>query len=186
MTAPILSIEDKFNKFALLEVDDGSGAVVHIKITRLDAEIARSVECPSNTTVSKLNIAAEIGRYDVLVDNVPLHVGTIIKAKCTIGEFRGIKQLDLKRIHVLSSTADEIKEWADVARWKKDVLSKPWVLSEQRLSELRDRDEEERKRKKVQEKKEAERLRIKVRRWEEKAERRRRQEEVIMNAGAII
>jgi hypothetical protein len=196
ITAPIVQIEDLFGKYALLALDDGSGSNVSVKITRLPPEIRNPVVCPSNTTVDNLNIVAKLGRYDVVVDDTVLDIGTVVKIKCTISEWRQAKQLELKRIHIVRSTADEVKAWEEVVRWKRDILGKPWVLSQEQLQELEAAERESRRKRRMKERAGEERTRQsvakrarraeKMRLYEQKAEKKRRHEEVIMNAGALV
>jgi hypothetical protein len=124
-----------------------------------------------------------------------LDIGTVIKVKAVIGEFRYVKQLELKRIYVLRTTAEEVKEWAEVARWKRDVLSKPWVLTPERLRELDGEDARERRKQRDVERKNVEYKKVKeeklakkrerVERHEAKAEKRRKQKEEELNKGAL-
>jgi hypothetical protein len=196
ITGPVVSIEDVASKYALLTVDDGSGATIVVKITRLEGEIANSVDCPSNTTIDNVNIQGSLGRFDVLVDDVVLDTGTVVKAKGTIDEWRGTKQIKLERIQIVRSTAEEIQEWEDVARWKREILDKPWVLGREKLEEMeqKHRDDREKELEKQQRKEEMKRAYLvkqrdrdaKRKAHEEKRERRRRKEEVMMNAGALI
>ncbi|KAF2426610.1 hypothetical protein EJ08DRAFT_637864 [Tothia fuscella] len=196
ITAPVVQIEDLFGKYALLALDDGSGANATVKITRLPAEITNSIDCPSNTEVDNLNIISSLGRFDISVDDTVLDIGTVVKVKCTISEFRGTKQLDLKRVHVVKSTSEEVKAWEDVVKWKRDVLSKPWVLTPKELNDLETSERALRRMKRLEERAEEEHQRVRVvkkakrkekmRLHEEKVEKRRRQEEVIMNAGALL
>ena len=83
--------------------------------------------------------------------DVSLH--SIIKAKGSLGEFRGNKQLLLRRVAVLHDTNDEVNAWTEAIKFKKNVLSKPWHLTEKFISEERGRvmrtiEEEERKKEK--------------------------------------
>lgn len=191
-----MSIEDKINKYTLLELDDGSGAIITVKITRLAADIASTVDCPSNTTVSNVDILASLGRYDVLVDKRPLDIGSVVKVKCTISVFRNIKQLELKRIWILRSTAEEIAEWEVGAKFKSEVLSQPWVLSKERLRELQKAEIEKRSKRedaeRMEEKRQASEAAKKLKRaerrreHEQRKELKRRKEDIAMNAGAII
>jgi hypothetical protein len=194
--APIISIEDMFGKYVLLTLDDGSGATIVIKITRLPLEIVKSIDCPANTTVDNLNIISELGRFDVVVDNTILDIGTVVKVKCTIGEFRQVKQLDLQRIKVVRTTEEEVEWWDEVVHWKRDVLGTPWVLSKQEMDKLYAAEAEKRQQRRDEDRAAEERQRDKmVRRakraekrkgYEEKAERKRRREELEMNRGALI
>ncbi|OCK78360.1 hypothetical protein K432DRAFT_302162 [Lepidopterella palustris CBS 459.81] len=192
----IVAIDDINAKYTILTLDDSSGATIEVKITRLPTNISTLVECPSNTTVSNVHVAIRRGVFEVEVDGQNLDIGTVIKAKCTIAEFRGNKQLELKRVSVVRSTDEEVRAWAETARFRKDVLEKSWVLSERDQKQIK-------KELKMQWKKEKEHQRLKAehdaRRLErnrtrdektalseQKAERRRKKEEVIMNTGALI
>ena len=184
------------NKFALVELDDGSGSIITIKITRLDAESAKTADCPSNTTIANVDILTSLGRFDVLVDKKPLDIGNVIKVKCTISTFRNVRQLELKRIWVLRSTVEEVAEWHERAKFKSEVLSEPWALSQEKLRELqkaemekrRKREEAERMEEKKQKHDAAKQAkRVERRREHEmRKEARRRKEEELMNAGAIV
>ncbi|OCL07937.1 hypothetical protein AOQ84DRAFT_354732, partial [Glonium stellatum] len=191
----IVAIDDINSKYTILTVDDSSGATIEVKIVRLAPEIANAVDCPSNTTVDNVNVVAELGVFEVVVDGCNLDIGTIIKAKCTISEFRGNKQLDLKRVSLVRSTDEEAQAWAEMAAFRQNVLAKPWVLSEEELKRID-------KGLKVQRKKEKEYQRLKAEHearkrarkeawdqkmaeWEHKAEKKRRKEEAIMNYGAL-
>jgi hypothetical protein len=184
------------NRYTLLELDDGGGAIITVKITRLPPELVNPVESPSNTTVSNVDIVAEPGRYEVLVDKMPLDIGTVVKVKCTISVFRHLRQLELKRIWILKSTAEEIAEWEEGAKFKREVMHQPWILSKERLMELQKAEVETRKKREEAERREEKRLRYEVvakarrlerrRDHEERKEAKRRKEEDLMNAGAII
>lgn len=169
-----------------------------MKITRLskDQLLANHVDNASNTTVENVNIVSKIGIFDVFVDgHKKLDIGTVIKVKAVIGEFRKVKQLELKRIYVIRTTGEEVKEWAEVARWKRDILSKPWNLSPQKLKDLDSEDARERRKQRDTEKKKREynkakeeklaKRREKVERHEAKVEKRRKAIEDELNGGAL-
>ena len=87
-----------------------------------------------------------------------IDVGSVVKVKGGIGIFRGQKQIRLKVITIIGDTNAEIKCWNDMMEFRRDVLSKPWVVTAEeeekcRLEvdrEARWRIEEEAKRKKDQ------------------------------------
>ena len=155
-----------------------------------------SVELSSNTVVSNVSVSTGLGDFDVQVDGASLDVGTVVKVKGTIAEFRGVKQIDVKSVRVLRSTAEEVGEWADLARWKADVLARPWYLGKRKLRELQEADEADARRRVEEERaaqdRELSRKRRKVerlekmRRHEDRHEMKRRKEEVIFNHGALI
>jgi hypothetical protein len=201
ITAPIIEIEDVLSKYALLTLDDGSSAAIVVKITRLEKKVLdkHDVELESNTTVSNVNIPTGPGissQFCVEVDGEALDIGTVVKVKGTIEEFRAVKQIKLVRVKVVRSTAEEVREWEQVARWKDDTLSSPWYLGKRKLKELeervewdaRRRAEEERKKEEAQAAKALKKKHWadKIRRYEEKREMKRRKEELMFNAGALI
>jgi hypothetical protein len=185
-----------FGKYVLLTIDDGSGSTVVVKIKRLAANISAAIDCPSNTSVSNVNVRAGLGFFNVQIDDTAVDIGTVIKVKCTIEEFRGVKQLDLQRVSVIKTTAEEIKAWDGLSQFKKSVLSSPWALTNEELEILQQEivtenndirmaeidHEEHLKRHKERKKEKAETWRKR----EVKREIRRRNEEVLMNAGALI
>jgi hypothetical protein len=196
LVAPIVSIEDMFGKYALLTLDDGSGATIVLKITRLPSTITDSTDCPSNTTVDNVNVVSDLGRYDVVVDNKTLDIGTVIKVKCTIGEFRNVKQLELQRIRIVTTTEEEVEWWEEVIKWKRDTLGSPWVLSKEQIAELNATEAEKRKSRREAEEAAEEKARRKATRrakraekrkgYDQEAEMKRRKEELDMNKGALI
>lgn len=236
LVGTVVAVEDLGPRFVLLTLDDGSGATVELKVTRLSPAESAALHAAAastttttttiptattsssssssifHTTVDNLVVRSAIGVFEVLVGGIPIDIGTTIKAKATLGTFRGAMQGVLQRCWVLrghggagnggssSSTRDEAAEWLGTATFMLSVLAKPWVLSaddirrlERRLAqeEKQRRDEERRaERKRAERARRKEEVyrerREKVRVYEEKVERRRRQEEVLMNKGALV
>lgn len=167
-----------------------------IKITRLADDITSTIDCPSNTTIANVDVVSSLGNYDIHIDKQVLEIGTVVKAKGTISTFRNLRQIELKRIWIVRSTAEEMAEWVEGAKFKGEVLSKPWVLSQEQLKNLQKSEMQKRHKREEAARMEEKRLRHdaakKVRRAERrkehdlKKEARRKQEEDIMNTGAII
>lgn len=177
-------------------MDDGSGANIEVKVVRLTPDIYNPVESPSNTIIDNVNVVSQFGIFEVTVDSQPLDIGTVIKAKCTISEFRGAKQLDLKRVWEVPTTNEEAQAWAETASFKQDVLSKPWHISSAEHKKIKKEIKVERK--KMQE---YQRLKLEheikrkeqrkaheehLARKEAKTEVQRRKEEIMMSAGALV
>jgi hypothetical protein len=131
-----------------------------------------------------------------MVDDDEVDIGTVIKVKCTISEFRDLKQLEMKRVWRVSTTDEEAHAWAETAAFKREVLSAPWRISsaehkrikkeistEKRKNQERERLKAEHEVAKKEHRKEREEYMAKR---EVKLEARRRKEEVMMNAGALI
>jgi septal ring factor EnvC (AmiA/AmiB activator) len=132
-----------------------------------------------------------------------LDIGRVVKVKGTISEFRGQKQVELKRIWVIKTTNEEARSWEEAARFKMEVLDKPWHITKEEHSKIKAEDKAERRKNREwekamaahEEKKRAheEEKRRRAREYEKymaerekRLEVRRRREEVMMNAGALI
>jgi hypothetical protein len=196
LVAPVVSIEDMYGKYALLTLDDGSGKNIVVKITRLQPQNTNPVDYPTNTNVDNLNIVTNLSRFDVVVENTVLDIGTVVKVKCTVSEFRNVKQLDLQRIRVVETTEEEVEWWEEVIKWKRDVLGSPWKLSQEQIAKLNATEAKRRMKRREEEQAAEEKARQKALRrakraekrkqYEEKAEMKRRKEELEMNRGALI
>lgn len=194
LVAPIVAIEDVHINTTLLTLDDSSGECINVKIVRKDASKITAGE--SNTAVKNVDVHSSIGAFEVRIDDTPIGVTTVVKAKCTVSKFRDARQLDLKRISVIRDTDEEVAAWRAQVQFKRDVLSKPWVLtSEERATfDMRKVDEEKAARyqaKKDQIKRVAHRERKmereeKRRLHDERTEQKRRAAEERLNKGAIF
>jgi hypothetical protein len=170
--------------------------VITVKITCLGADVTSTIDCPSNTTIANVDVVSSLGNYDIHIDKQPLEIGAVVKVKGTISAFRNIRQIELKRIWVVRSTTEEIAEWQDGAKFKREVLSQPWVLSQEQLRDLQKSEMQKRHKREEAERMEEKRLRHDAAKTVRRAERRRehelkkeakrRKEEEIMNAGALI
>ncbi|KAF1845225.1 uncharacterized protein K460DRAFT_105256 [Cucurbitaria berberidis CBS 394.84] len=194
----IVAIDDINIKYTVLTIDDGSGANIELKIVRIPPAEHNPGDAASNTTITTIdnvNVVSQFGVFEVMVDNQPLDIGTVIKAKGTISEFRGIKQLDLKRVWIVATTNEEAHAWAEAAAFKQDVLSTPWHIDSAEHKKIKSMIKAEKKKlqdyeirkaeheAKKKEQKEARELYMAQR--EARLELRRRKEEVMMNAGAL-
>ena len=190
--APIVAIEDIFGKYAILTLDDGSGATISVKIKRIPTtatEVASVVDRPSNTTIPNVNVFSEIGKFNVEIDGRNIDTGTVVRAKCTITTFRGINQLDLQRASIIDTTKKEAMAWREVAQWKRKVLSKPWVLFDRDLRRLEAEEVERKKRdadKKLHRERRAKKYLYRKLEEDQKYEKSRVEEETVMNDGALL
>jgi len=176
-----------------MTLDDGSGACIDVRITR--KPVTKVVAGESNTDVKNLQVHSYLGCFELVVDGKGLDIGTVVKAKCTISSFRDTRQLVLKRISIIKNTNEEVAAWRETAGFKKDVLSKPWVLtSEERDSidrkkmedeqALRDGEKRFRAETRARNERHAKRAQ-KLNEHDERAERRRKERETRYNAGAL-
>ena len=192
----VVAIDDINLKYTVLTIDDGSGTNVEVKIIRAIPDVHNPVDSSSNTAIENVNIISRFGIFEVMVDRQPLNIGTIIKAKCTISEFRDLKQLEMKRVWIVSDTNEEAQAWTETAAFKRKVLSVPWHISsaehkritkEIKMEQKRNREYEQVKMEHTTKRKEQKRARENhMAQREKRLEARRRKEEVMMNAGALI
>jgi len=183
----LVDIETR-GRYTILSVDDSSGACIDVKITSRPVKLGDEGEYPSNTTIDNVDVKLEWGIPTLHLDFKPIVLGSALEFKGTISVFRATRQLDLKRLLPVPNTNAEAAAWVKTAKWKQNVLSRPWVLTQQERDAIDDkiRREERNERAKVKKRREwvarhgAERLR-----HEEKKEERRKRAEARMNVGAL-
>ena len=160
-----------------MTLDDSSGSCIDVKIERKDpAKI--DIDDTSNTTVSNLDIDTAIGyNSEIKIDGQKVDIGSVVKAKCTIGSFRGVKQLELKRCGVIKDTTEEAAAWESMAEFKREALAGPWVLSAADQAALDAQLQQEAMREQEEEKRERRSQRAHQKREEQRAERRKARED---------
>lgn len=169
---------------------------VELKIVRTGTEEQSLKKFRSNTTIGNVNVVSKSGVFEITVDDRIVNIGTVLKAKGTISEFRGAKQLELKRVQIVSSTEEEAQAWVDTAAFKTAVLSIPWRVTSIQHSGIKSKIKAEKKRAKEYDKRvreyelkraehEAAKAAHEARR-EARREVRRRKEEAMMNAGSLV
>lgn len=192
----VVAIDDINLKYSALTLDDGSGATVELKIVRTTSEEEGSKLPSSSTTVRNVNVISRFGVFEITVDHRNLDIGTVLKAKGTISEFRGVKQLELKRVQIVSSTDEEACAWGETAAFKAEVLSQHWRVTTAQHDKIKNKIKAEKKKAKEYEKRLRDYETKKAKhdgmrathqaQKEAKREARRRKEEAMMNSGALI
>jgi len=64
-------------------------------------------------------------------------IGMVIDIKGGIRIFRDQKQIEAQKIVILRSTGQEVDFWSKIIQLRSDILSKPWVLSEEEVRRCR-------------------------------------------------
>ena len=70
-------------------------------------------------------------------------VGTVVKVKGRVTNWWDTIQIEVIKIEVLGCTDQEVRCWNEVSAFKKDVLSKPWVVSQEEEEKCRREREKE-------------------------------------------
>ncbi|KAL8970537.1 MAG: hypothetical protein Q9183_001471 [Haloplaca sp. 2 TL-2023] len=104
-----------------------------------------------------------------------IDVGSVVKIKGGVSEFRGEKQITLERITPVRTTNEEATAWAQNATFYKSILSKPWIVtqSQQRQAKMDAEGSEREREARRERKREKTRAREKMRELKAKKERRR-------------
>lgn len=184
----VVDIELKANKYLLLTIDDSSGACIEVKTEIRTVREDDHAEYPSNTVVDNIDCVVHWGVPSLFINKAATYIGTVVRLKGTLDSFRNVRQIKLERAWVVKDTNEEAKAWAETAQWHRDIMSKPWVLSERERAKIdeqikRDamKEREKMKKRKAMDSQHAE----KKRKHLEKIEDHRRKKEEEYNAGAL-
>ncbi|KAI1644175.1 uncharacterized protein F4817DRAFT_347480 [Daldinia loculata] len=109
---------DEFYGRRIYTVDDSTGACIECGI---------SVPKPVD---SRYRNAAE----DPAPDPYPeIDVGMVVEVKGSTIVFREQKQIKVQKLQRVGSTNQEVQFWDKILNFRKDVLSKPWVLDKKEV-----------------------------------------------------
>ncbi|KAL9124732.1 MAG: hypothetical protein Q9217_005969 [Psora testacea] len=122
---------DLFPSRFIFTLDDSSGETIEITCERPKAtlptedthELSRTLALPETSTKG---ITAKGGEVDL----AGVDVGTVVKVKGGIRDWRGGRQVSLERISIIHTTNEESVAWTENVAFRKDVLGKPWCLEE--------------------------------------------------------
>ena len=177
------------DKYLILTLDDSSGACIEVKTELRVVKEDDHAEYPSNTVVDNVDAVVNWGVPSLYINKEAADIGTVVKVKGTIDTFRKTRQLRLERAWIVKDTNEEAKAWAETAQWRRDVLSKPWVLTAARRAEIDEginrelaKEREKMRKRRALDSQYAEKKRLRG----EKAEARRRREEEKYDAGALV
>lgn len=137
----------EYERLWVFTVDDGSGATIDVicrkpekpeqheeykpaqkHIHTLPAGAATSEACSAATVAEGVDARVEVlSRIDI---------GSVVKVKGTIGQFRSVRQITLERLQTVPDTNAEVRFWIQRMQLLADVLSKPWRLSAEEQKRL--------------------------------------------------
>ena len=131
-------------------------------------------------------------------DLTDVDVGSVVKVKGTVGDWRGTRQILLERIGVVKDTNEEVQCWEQNTKFLADILSKPWYVSPREQKRLlkeaegvkekdRGSDEKRRQRQRLKEKREERHRQQILESWErEEAERGKKADEYRKDVMATV
>ncbi|KAH6678819.1 hypothetical protein F5X68DRAFT_277835 [Plectosphaerella plurivora] len=135
----IVAIDD-FPGRHVFTIDDGSGACIetNVQVTKKPSELqgdgfARAYSFAPPELLFKVPECAQ------------LDVGQVVDIKGSLSTFRGEMTMQILKVKILRSTEDEVALWERRTAFQRDVLSKPWVLTERQIRRCRKEAEEDRK-----------------------------------------
>ncbi|KAI4135987.1 MAG: hypothetical protein LQ347_000164 [Umbilicaria vellea] len=129
----------------ILIIDDSSGETLEVMCPRL-------ISTDHSTTIDTVAVAEDfridtksntlgITATGLSIDLAGVDVGSIVKVKGGIGEFRGVRQMTLEKISTLHTTNDEAHAWSELSHFRATILNHPWVVShEEQRSSLEEAD----------------------------------------------
>ncbi len=152
---------DEYLGWRVYTLDDSSGmciectAVAPPSTTKVGFETASNqVSAASNSRSGNTN-GKEVAKAasgtakitpSVLEPQIPwdeMDVGLVVKVKGKVGEYRGVKKIEVIKIEILRSTDMEVRCWNEVLVFRRDILNVPWMISkeeEEKCRKNRERD----------------------------------------------
>jgi len=121
-----VSITTLSDDVAVITLDDSSGACIDA-IVRRDA----NHNDPLATKAEGITRGITADSTNLYLDKKLLVVGHVVKAKGTFTSFRDIRQVELRRVFLIQDTMEEMEAWNAAAAFKRDILLRPWKVSEE-------------------------------------------------------
>ncbi|KAL8788099.1 MAG: hypothetical protein Q9213_001857 [Squamulea squamosa] len=121
-----------------MTLDDSSGLTIEVickkNISTSTAPLDTTVDSHGSIKLNKLPAQKDDEHVCITsqgkIDLKVFEVGSVVKIKGGLSEYRGEKQVKLERISLIHTTNEEATAWAENATFHKNILYKPWVVSE--------------------------------------------------------
>ncbi|KAL7788763.1 hypothetical protein V8C43DRAFT_287030 [Trichoderma afarasin] len=126
----VVAIEQFFNR-RLYTIDDSSGRNI-IAVTTPPAPVKAKNE--STAGEQRTDKDADAQEADLYVD---IDVGMVVDVKGSVSSFRNEHQINIERMTVVKSTAQEVVLWEKRAKFRREVLDVPWVLRDKDVRRCR-------------------------------------------------
>ncbi|KAJ4861596.1 telomere regulation protein stn1 domain-containing protein [Trichoderma breve] len=126
----VVAIEQFFNR-RLYTIDDSSGRNI-IAVTTPPAPAKAKNE--STAGEQRTDKGADAQEADPYAD---IDVGAVVDVKGSVSSFRNEHQINIERMAVVKSTAQEVVLWEKRTRFRREVLNVPWVLRDKDVRRCR-------------------------------------------------
>lgn len=122
----VVAIDD-FGTRRVYTVDDSTGACIAcmVILPDLELDLKRGNE---DGAATKKNVQVEAMSGLLTNPFESIDVGSVVDVKGGMSTFREEKQITIEKMLTVRSTEQEMALWEKRARFRKEVLNKPWVL----------------------------------------------------------
>ncbi|KAM0331558.1 hypothetical protein ACHAQA_003236 [Verticillium albo-atrum] len=127
----VVAIDDYASR-RIFTIDDSSGACIECNVT------VKVEPAPLPTYGDAGTLAFAPRRLEFQLPGCEdIDVGSVVDIKGSVAVFREEKTVNIQKVKVLRSTAQEVALWERRAEFKRDVLGQPWVVGEKQLRRCR-------------------------------------------------
>ncbi|KAK4081048.1 uncharacterized protein Triagg1_2580 [Trichoderma aggressivum f. europaeum] len=126
----VVAIEQFFNR-RLYTIDDSSGTNIVVVTT---PPIPAKPKDESTGGEQRTDKDADAQEADPYAD---IDVGMVVDVKGSVSLFRNEHQINIERMIIVKSTAQEVVLWEKRARFRREVLDVPWVLRDKDVRRCR-------------------------------------------------
>ncbi|KAJ5595924.1 hypothetical protein N7450_002382 [Penicillium hetheringtonii] len=155
----VIVARTEITRRTILTIDDGSEATLDVIVLQAEPKEKNPTDttfAPSSKSLStgpssnvtdisteipetpSLNETIHVSATDRTIINISsLQPGTMIKVKGTVNSFRSTMQMNLERFSIIHDTNAEMQFIDERLRFLVDVLSIPWVLTDEEVDALR-------------------------------------------------
>ncbi|KAL7938458.1 hypothetical protein V8C35DRAFT_79089 [Trichoderma chlorosporum] len=130
----VVAIEQFFNR-KLYTIDDSSGkTIVAVVTSPAPASEPKSESTASKQRTNNNDQPANAQAVDPYAD---VDVGAVVDVKGGVSSYRDEHQINIERMTIVKSTAQEVVLWEKRARFRREVLDVPWLLRDKDVRRCR-------------------------------------------------
>ncbi|KAK7750754.1 hypothetical protein SLS62_007305 [Diatrype stigma] len=151
----VVAIDD-FYGHRVYTIDDSTGECIECSVEtpkppKPGAQGAKEVARGGAASSSRTATAQGTATTSSSVLAADIDVGMVVDVKGRVKLFRDRKQIKIQKVQRIGSTAQEVQFWGKIQDFRRDVLSRPWLLDKRdvrraKKQHLADVDADERRR----------------------------------------